>query len=94
MKVDAALIELLGVRLAVAFVHDSWVRPGVGDDLISRLAPHLPPLPTMLVSEDVPPRAYAPFQTERFLELLLATQMPRFEIDLAEEPEDEDELPF
>ena len=95
MKVDASLVEASGVRLAVAYVHDSWVRPGVGDMLISRLAPYFPPLPVMLVSENVPPRAYAPFQTQAFLEKITCVQPPRFEIDLSEPPEDEeDELPF
>ena len=91
---EAALVELLRVRMAVAFVHDSWVRPGVGDTLISRIRPFLPPLPIMLVSEDGPNRAYAPFQTPEFLNLLLEVQVQRFEIDLSEEPEDEEELPF
>lgn len=94
MRVEAALVELLGVRLAVAFVDDSWVRPGVGDQLISRLAPFLPPMPIMLVSEGRPARAYAPFQTRALFELLPAAQVQRFEIDLAEDPEDEEELPF
>lgn len=94
MKVEAALVELLGVRLAVAFVHDSWVRPGVGDRLISRLMPFLPPMPIMLVSEGGPSRAYAPFQVKAFFELLPSAQVQRFEIDLAEDLEDEEELPF
>jgi hypothetical protein len=94
MKVDAALVELLGVRLAVAYVHDSWVRPGVGDQLIARLMPFLPPMPIMLVSEDGPARAYAPFQTRQFFELLPTARVQRFEIDLSEDPEDEEDLPF
>lgn len=95
MKVDVALAELNRVRLIVAFPHDSWVRPGVGDDLISRLMPYVPPLPIMLVSESPTFRAYAPFQTQSFLELLPTVRLQRFEVDLSAPPEDEeDELPF
>jgi hypothetical protein len=94
VKVEVALAELKNVRLAIAFPHDSWVRPGVGDDLISRLAPHLPPLPIMLVSEGLQLRAYAAFQTREFLDQFSGAKLQRFEIDLSEEPEDEEELPF
>lgn len=95
MKVEVALTELRRARLIVAFPHDSYVRPGSGDVLISRMAPHLPPLGIMLVSEGAYPRAYATFETHELLPLLSAVQLVRFEIDLNQPPEDEDdELPF
>lgn len=96
MRVEVALAQLKQVRLIVAFPHDSWVRPGPGDELIGRLPQYLPPLPIMLVSEGAYPRAYAPFQTDEFLRLLPTVQLQRFEIDLSQPPEDEDadELPF
>lgn len=96
LRVEVALAQLKQVRLIVAFPHDSWVRPGPGDELIGRLPQYLPPLPIMLVSEGAYPRAYAPFQTDEFLRLLPTVQLQRFEIDLSQPPEDEDadELPF
>lgn len=49
----------------------------------------------MLVSEGAYPRAYATFETHELLPLLSAVQLIRFEIDLNQPPEDEDdELPF
>ena len=95
VRVEVALTELKRVRLIVAYPHDSYVRPGVGDDLISRLMPYLPPLPIMLVSEGSRPRAYAAFQTDEFLALLPSVKVQRFEVDLSAPPEDEeDDLPF
>lgn len=94
MRVEVALAELKNVRLVIAFPHESWVRPGVGDSLISQLMPHVPPLPIMLVSDEDQPKAYAPFQTHEFMQLLPAARLQRFEIDLDEEPEEEEELPF
>lgn len=84
------------MRLVVAFPHESHVRPGVGDDLINRLAPYVPPLGIMLVAEGGEPRAYAPFQTERLLPLLANVKLNRFVVDLSLPPEEEedDELPF
>jgi len=94
MKVDVALVELKGVRLAVAFPEDAWVRPGAGDELISRLSPYLPPLGIMLVSEGAYPRAYASFETYDLLAHLDAAAVSRFIVDLSEPPEEEEELPF
>lgn len=94
MRVEVALVELKGARLAVAFPEDPWVRPGAGDTLISRMTPYLPPLGIMLVSEGAYPRAYAAFETQEFLSLLRMQELSRFTVDLSEPPEDEDELPF
>jgi len=89
-----ALTELKGVRLIVAFPHDSFVRPGAGDRLLSELAPHLPPLGIMLVSDGAYPRAYASFQTHEFLQPLRFVELNRFELDMTEPPEEDGELPF
>ena len=95
MKVEVALVELKGVRLILAFPDDSYVRPGAGDRLIEQLAPHLPPLGIMLVSEGTYLRAYAHFETHAFLEPLRQVEPNRFEVDLSAELDDEDEeLPF
>lgn len=89
-----ALTELKGVRLIVAFPHDSFVRPGAGDRLLSELTPHLPPLGIMLVSDGAYPRAYAAFQTHEFLQPLRCAELRRYELDLNDSPEEDDELPF
>lgn len=98
MKVEVALVELRQVRLIVAFPHESYVRPGVGDDLIERLAKRLPPRGIMLVAEGRSPRAYAHFETDELLPLLLLAPLTRFDVDLdaapTDEDEDEDDLPF
>lgn len=94
MRVEVALVELKGARLAVAFPEDSWVRPGEGDSLISRMAPYLPPLGIMLVTEGAHPRAHATFETSEFLTLLQAVKLVRFTVDLSSPPEDEEDLPF
>ncbi|MEH6434328.1 hypothetical protein [Massilia sp. DD77] len=95
MKVEVALTELRKVRLVVAFPHESYVRPGVGDDLIARLAPYLPPWGIMLVAEGDQPHAHAAFETKELLPLLAETKLTRFDIDLDVPPEDDDdELPF
>jgi hypothetical protein len=52
MKIEAAIAELKGVRLALAFVDARLACPGIGDALIERLGPYLPPLPLMLVGSD------------------------------------------
>ena len=50
MKLDVAVAELKGVRVALAFPPPAWVAPGVGDVLLERLRPHFPTLPVMLVA--------------------------------------------
>lgn len=96
VRVEVALTELRGARLVVVFPHESYVRPGVGDDLIDRIAPYVPPMGIMLVAEGTAPRAHARFETRELLPLLLATPIRKFEIDLSKPPEsdDEDDLPF
>lgn len=94
MRVEVALVELKGARLAVAFPDDPWVRPGAGDSLIAQMASYLPPLGIMLVSEEGRPRAHAAFETRDFLALLPTVKLVRFTVDLSEPPEDEEELPF
>lgn len=96
VKVEVALTELRGARLVIVFPHESYVRPGVGDDLINRVAPYVPPMGIMLIAEDPAPRAYARFETHELLPLLLAKPIRRFEIDLSNPPEsdDDDDLPF
>lgn len=96
MRIEVALAQLGIARLVVAFPDDSYVRPGVGDQLIAKLAPYVPPLGIMLVSEGATLRAYAPFETHKLIPLLADAKLSRFVIDLSAPPEDEeeDELPF
>lgn len=94
MKIDTAIVTLRGVRMGIAFPHSTWVRPGVGDQLINRLAPFMPTLPIMLVCFDEgEERAYAAFQTKAFFEALNLDEISLVEIDLDAEPPEE-ELPF
>lgn len=95
MKIDVAIAELRGVRLALAFVDAAWLRPGPGDDLIARLAPHVPPLPVMLLDADG--GAYAQFQSAVFAALatLARPTLDRFTVDLdAAVPHAGEALPF
>ena len=48
MKIEVAVAELKGVRVAIAFAPPSWVAPGVGDALLARLRPYFPTLPILL----------------------------------------------
>ena len=91
MKLDTAVVTIKGVRMALAFPHSSWVRPGVGDDLINRLSRHLPALPIMLVNfDDGEERSYAAFDSAGFLSALNLDDIALVEIDLTAEPPDED----
>jgi hypothetical protein len=96
MKIEVAIAELRGVRLALAFVDAAWARPGAGDALIARLGPCLPPLPVMLVASDG--GAYAHFQTAVFAALVpLARRDPEFglfTVDLDAPLTSSEALPF
>lgn len=96
MKIEVALTQLGPARLVLAFPHDSYIRPGVGDMLIERLAPYVPRLGIMLVSDGPVPHAYAPFETHKLLPLLANVKLSRYVVDLSQPPDDEDddELPF
>lgn len=94
MKIDTSIVTIKGVRMALAFPHSTWVRPGVGDDLIARLARHLPPMPIMLVNfDDGEERAYAAFDATPFLSALNLDDISLVEVDLDAAPPEE-ELPF
>lgn len=84
MRIETAIAELKGVRLALAFAPPDWVRPGPGDALIARLAPYLPPLPVMLVGDDG--RTYAPFQTHEFAARLRRAALATVVVDLDAAP--------
>lgn len=63
MKLEVALAELKGVRVAIAFVAPDQAVAGAGDVLLDRLRPHFPTLPILLAALDAHGvRAYAPFQ--------------------------------
>ena len=83
MKLEVALAELKGVRVALAFPPPAWVAPGVGDVLLERLRPHFPTLPVMLVSvQKHGVRAHATFQAQALVDGVDLTQLPRTVIDL------------
>jgi hypothetical protein len=69
MKVEVAIAELKGVRVAIAFPPPAWVAPGVGDALLERLRPHFPTLPLMLAGlQGRRIRAHAAFQAQALVD--------------------------
>lgn len=94
MKIDVAVAELRGVRVAIAFPPPAWVAPGVGDVLLEQLRPHFPTLPIMLAS--VQPhgvRAHAAFQAQALIAGADLGQLPRYQIDLDLPPTRPDAAP-
>lgn len=65
MKIEVAITELKGVRVAVAFAPPAYVTPGVGDSLLARLQPYFPALPIMLAAvQKHGVRTHAAFQAQ------------------------------
>jgi hypothetical protein len=94
MKLEVALAELKGVRVALAFPPPAWVAPGVGDVMLERLRPHFPTLPVMLVSvQKHGVRAHAAFQAQALVDGADLTQLQRTVIDLDVPPALPDEPP-
>jgi hypothetical protein len=94
MKLEVALAELKGVRVALAFPPPAWVAPGVGDVLLERLRPHFPTLPVMLVSiQRHGVRAHAAFQAQALVDGADLAHLPRTLIDLDVPPAPADEPP-
>jgi hypothetical protein len=96
MKLEVAVAELKGVRVALAFAPPAWVAAGVGDVLLERLRPHFPTLPVMLVSlHRHGVRAHAAFQAQALIEGADLARLQRTVIDLDVPPERLDgPLPF
>ena len=96
MKLDVAVAERKGVRVALAFPPPAWVAPGVGDVLLERLRPYFPTLPVMLVSvHRHGVRAHAAFQAQALVDGADLTRLQRTVIDLDVPPERPDgPLPF
>jgi hypothetical protein len=83
MRIQVAIAELKGVRVAVAFPPPAWVTPGMGDALLARLQPYFPALPVMLASSTPHGvRAHAAFQAQRLVEGCDLGALERVEIDL------------
>ena len=94
MKIQVAIAELKGVRVAVAFPPPAWVTPGMGDALLARLQPHFPALPVMLASTTPHGvRAHAAFQAQALVEGSDLEGLERIEIDLAMPPPMPEEAP-
>ena len=97
MKLEVALAELKGVRVALAFAPPAWVAPSVGDVLLERLRPHFPTLPVMLVAvQKHGVRAHAAFQAPALVDgadLADLAQLARTLIDLDVPPAPADEPP-
>jgi hypothetical protein len=92
MKLEVALAELKGVRVALAFPPPAWVAPGVGDVLLERLRPHFPTLPVMLVSiQRHGVRAHAAFQAQALVDGADLAHLPRtlIDLDVPQAPADE-----
>jgi len=96
MKIEVAVTELKGVRVAVAFPPPSWVTPGVGDALLARLQPYFPALPVMLASlQKHGVRTHAAFQARALVGGADLGALERVEIDLDLPPPMPDRpLPF
>lgn len=95
MKLRTGIVDVRGVRLALAFVRPEQAAPGVGDALLKRLAPWFPTLPIMLVSLDSRiPRVHATFETDILFVALDLGDIVTHEIDLDQPPPDSAELPF
>ncbi|KGF81646.1 hypothetical protein IA69_11920 [Massilia sp. JS1662] len=94
MKLEVALAELKGVRVALAFPPPAWVAPGVGDVLLERLRPYFPTLPILLVSvQKHGVRAHAAFQAQALVDGADLAHLPRTTIDLDVPPAMPDEPP-
>jgi hypothetical protein len=94
MKLDVAVAELKGVRVALAFPPPAWVAPGVGDVLLERLRPFFPTLPVMLVSvHRHGVRAHAAFQAQALVGGADLAQLQRQTIDLDMPPAPPDTPP-
>lgn len=94
MKIDVAVTELRGVRVAIAFAAPAYVTPGVGDSLLVRLQPYFPTLPLMLASmQKHGVRTHAAFQAQALVEGADLGTLARREIDLDVPPMLPDEAP-
>jgi hypothetical protein len=94
MKLEVAVTELKGVRVALAFPPPAWVAPGVGDVLLERLRPFFPTLPVMLVSvHRHGVRAHAAFQAQALVDGADIARLPRHTIDLDMPPAPPDAPP-
>jgi hypothetical protein len=94
MKLEVAVAELKGVRVALAFAPPPWVAPGPGDVLLERLRPHFPTLPVMLVSmHRHGVRAHAAFQAQALVEGADLAHLRRTTIDLDIPPSPSDAPP-
>jgi len=83
MKIEVAVTELKGVRVAVAFAPPAYVTPGVGDSLLARLRPYFPALPIMLASpQRHGVRTHAAFQAQALVGDEDLRTLERTEIDL------------
>lgn len=91
MKVEVAIAELKGVRVAIAFPPPAWVAPGVGDVLLERLKPHFPTLPLMLAApahrRGGEARVHAAFQARQLAEGCDFASLARWSVDLGLPPE-------
>lgn len=85
MKIEVAVTELKGVRVAVAFPPPAWVTPGMGDALLARLQLYFPALPVMLAAHQKHGvRTHAAFQAQALVgdADLRALKRTRIDLDL------------
>lgn len=96
MKIEVAVTELKGVRVAVAFAPPAYVTPGVGDSLLARLRPFFPALPILLAApQKHGVRTHAAFQAQALVGDADLAALARTEIDLdAAPPVPDQPLPF
>jgi hypothetical protein len=95
LKLRAGIVNMRGMRLALAFVATDFLVAGAADALLARLTPYFPGLPIMLVAQDAGGRrAYASFDTAALLAELDLSNMKACEIDLDLPAPDMRALPF
>jgi len=91
----AGIVTVRGVRLALAFVPENFLKVDAGDALLTRLTPYFPGLPIMLVAVDASgPRTYATFDTAALLAELDLSDIEARDIDLDTPAPDTRALPF
>jgi hypothetical protein len=94
--VDIGIVDVLDTRVAVAFVDTAFVHPGIGDELLGRIAVrlrHLTHAPVMLYADDG--RGLAAFQAHEFAKRIVRGDvLASFTIDTELDEEEYKPLPF
>lgn len=94
MRIQVAEVTPYGSPILVGVVDAQFVGPELGNPLITRIQPHFPLHPIMLVAvHDKGFRAHAHFQTHLLLALIQLEYLDLSELDLSQPPRESDEEP-